>query len=198
MTDHKAPAFSEKDVLTLLIEPALHPDVAEKLFFPLLHHLADLKVVGKKDEGQWEVAGFSGSSPEAEDTGRFRILLIDLCRSERGFAIKFFLKDLPEEIALTAQDPEGFKGHLSDGLVGEEGQVLPRSSSNLSNLQIVKKVGRQLSPLIELETWYLKHLEGVHTTRQEARHLFNFILGRIKPKQEPRAWEQLSRRRHKK
>ncbi len=76
-------------------------------------------------------------------------------------------------------------------------RLLDRPSSNLSNLQLVKKYGRQVQSFVELEKSFTDKLLGEHTTLKEARKLFNFILSRMKQKTEPRPWEQLSRRRHK-
>jgi hypothetical protein len=69
--------------------------------------------------------------------------------------------------------------------------------SDLSNLQIVKKIGRQLEPFLDMEKRFFAQVEGKYTSKEEARLLFNFYLERTRTKEKPRAWEQLSRRKHK-
>ena len=71
-----------------------------------------------------------------------------------------------------------------------------RKVSDLSNLQIVKKIGRQLEPFIELEKKFLNYVAGPNTNKESARVLLNYVLERARGKANPRAWEQLSRRRH--
>ncbi|NIP99626.1 MAG: hypothetical protein GWM98_03650, partial [Nitrospinaceae bacterium] len=74
---------------------------------------------------------------------------------------------------------------------------MPERASDFSNLQIVKKVGRQLKPFLELEKNLLSRLQGPHTGKEDAQKIFNYILGKTQHKAQPRQWEQLSRRRHK-
>ena len=74
--------------------------------------------------------------------------------------------------------------------------IKPEIASDLSNLQIVKKVGKQLKPFLDVETKIVSKLQGQHTTKIDARHLFQYIFGKINSKAKPRKWEQLSRKRH--
>ncbi len=76
-------------------------------------------------------------------------------------------------------------------------QHAEKKASDLSNLQIVKKIGRQLEPFIELEKKFNQCVEGPNTSKEEARILFSYLLGKNREKGKPREWEQLSRRRHK-
>ena len=178
-----------------LRQSLLREDVSEKACQSLLLHLADLKRLAAHEDGRWGML----SCPPQETTGEDEWIagLIELCRHPEGFALKYFVRELPEDVSLVWPDPKGYEGKVSDGLLEGEDRSVPKKSSNLSNLQIVKKVGRQLSPLIEMENHFLEKLQGPRVSRQNARVLFNYIIGRIKMKGEPREWTQLSRRRHK-
>ena len=72
----------------------------------------------------------------------------------------------------------------------------PEFASDLSNLQIVKKVGQQLKPFLDVENKIVSKLQGKYTNKADARHLFQYIFGKINSKAKPRKWEQLSRKRH--
>jgi hypothetical protein len=122
-------------------------------------------------------------------------LLNDLCVTEKGFALRYFLEDPPPSQITHGSQDQGYSD-AEDGPKGNP-ELLGHKTSNLSNLQIVKKYGRQVQSFIELEKSYTERLLGPHTTLKEARKIFNFILSRMKQKTEPRPWEQLSRRRHK-
>ena len=69
-------------------------------------------------------------------------------------------------------------------------------SSDLSNLQIVKKWGNQLRPFLDLEQKIIARLKGEYTTREDAQRLFSYILDKTRKKASPKQWEQLSRKRH--
>ena len=162
-----------------------------------MHHFADLGIfesVG--DEGSWKLAGIDFDSNE--ETRREKVLdrLETLSRTTAGFAVACFLGRPPEispahkEISqppLGKRTPPIFKGETPN----------LEKASDLSNLQIVKKVGRQLKPFLEFEKEMVSRLLGTHTQPKEARVIFNFILRHTRTKAEPKKWEQLSRKRHK-
>ncbi|CCQ91658.1 hypothetical protein NITGR_750016 [Nitrospina gracilis 3/211] len=85
----------------------------------------------------------------------------------------------------------------SKGLFQREKKTLPKGSADPSNLQIVKKVGRQMGSYITLEKEFIARIVGTYTTRAEARKIFNAALVKIRDKAQPQSWEQISRRRHK-
>ena len=175
----------------LLRGSILIPEADNATVTALCCHLADLGVLEKSGGEHWRLAQGWDSSLTFEEEMKKR--LKDICVTERGFALRFFLKDPPP----IAND------NLDEGVSEAEEnpksnpQLLVQKSSNLSNLQIVKKYGRQVQSFIELEKNYTKKLLGPQTTSKEARKIFNFILSRLQQKTEPRSWEQLSRRRHK-
>lgn len=175
----------------LLKGSVLVSDVNDATVVALCGHLADLGVLEKVEEENW---GFKphleGSLTIEEEMGK---RLNDLCATEQGFALRYFLKD-PPPVSNDTQDEETSG---TESKPGSNPQLLDQKTSNLSNLQLVKKYGRQVQSFIELEKSYTEKLIGPQTTLKEARKIFNFVLSRMQQKTEPRAWEQLSRRRHK-
>lgn len=177
----------------LLQDGILLSDVDDGAASALCCHLADLEVLARVGEEGWKLT----LCPESSSTIKEELdkRLQDLCAIEQGFALRYFLKDAPDvSMANGTHDSESSE---TGDRPEKNSKLLDRTTSNLSNLQIVKKYGRQMESFIELEENFTKKLLGEHTTLKEARKIFNFILSRIKQKSEPRSWEQLSRRRHK-
>lgn len=160
-----------------------------------LHHFADLGIFEAiSDEGKWQLAGIDfDSSPE---NIREKVLerLESLSQTTAGFAVACFLGRRPE--IPPAREEASPPVKRATFKTGEETPNLEKAS-DLSNLQIVKKVGRQLQPFLALEKATVSRLVGTHTQTKEARVIFNFILRHTKTKAEPKKWEQLSRKRHK-
>jgi len=187
----KNPQQSISSWVELLRGSILIPEADNATVSALCCHLVDLGVLEKSDGENWRLAQSGDSSLTVDEEMKKR--LNDLCATEQGFALRYFLKD-PPPIAndnLDEDVPEADHKSTSNP------QLLGQKTSNLSNLQIVKKYGRQVQSFIELEKSYTEKLLGPHTTSKEARKIFNFILSRLQQKTEPRSWEQLSRRRHK-
>ncbi len=177
----------------LLQDGILHSDVEDATASALCCHLADLGVFEKNGEEEWKLSQYSETSLTIKEEVDKR--LQDLCATEQGFALRYFLKNPPD--ALNANGVHDSESSETEGRPEKNSHLLDRTTSNLSNLQIVKKYGRQMESFIDLEESFTKRLLGEHTTLKEARKIFNFILSRMKQKTEPRSWEQLSRRRHK-
>lgn len=175
----------------LLKNHILVSGVSDATLIALCGHLADLGVLEKSEEDEWKLVPVSDGSLTVEEEMRNR--LNDLCTTEKGFALRYFLKAPPP----MANNPHT-KGTSEANIPSKNNpQLLDQKTSNLSNLQIVKKYGRQVQSFIELEKSYTEKLVGPQTTSKEARKIFNFILSRMQQKTEPHPWEQLSRRRHK-
>ena len=177
----------------LLKNHILVSDVDDATVAALCGHLADLGVLEKAGEEDWKLVLVSDSSLKGEE--EMKKILNDLCATEQGFALRYFLKDPPPPQITKDSHDQGTSG--AEDKPKSNPQLLDQKTSNLSNLQIVKKYGRQVQSFIELEKSYTERLLGPHTTLKEARKIFNFMLSRMKQKTEPRPWEQLSRRRHK-
>ena len=114
-----------------------------------------------------------------------------MSRTKSGLALSFFIGfekiDLPTLEALIGSEKSNDR---------EKRNTKPELASDLSNLQIVKKVGKQLKPFLEVENKIISKLQGNYTTKVDARHLFQYIFGKINSKAKPLQWEQLSRKRH--
>lgn len=177
----------------LLKNGILVSDVDDATVAALCGHLADIGVLEKTGGENWKLVPSSEDSMTVEE-GMGKIL-VDLCATEQGFALRYFLKDPPSSQITDNSDTH----QIPDAEVTPKSnpQLLDQKTSNLSNLQLVKKYGRQVQSFVELEKSYTDKLLGPHTTLKEARKIFNFVLSRMKQKTEPRRWEQLSRRRHK-
>ncbi len=177
-----------------LKDALLASEVDETTAAALCGHLADLGVLKREGEDDWRIASpFIESAVSVQEQMAQR--LNDLGATEQGFALQYFLKHSPvSQKTGESREPESSK--MGDN-PESNARLLDRPSSNLSNLQLVKKYGRQVQSFVELEKSFTDKLLGEHTTLKEARKLFNFILSRMKQKTEPRPWEQLSRRRHK-
>ena len=177
----------------LLRGSVLISDVDDATLEALCCHLGDLGVLEKVGKENWKLTPYPDSSLKVEEEVEKR--LNDLCATEQGFALRYFLKDPPPSpIANDTHDEK--TSEVGDNLKSNP-QLWDQKTSNLSNLQIVKKYGRQVQSFIELEKSYTEKLLGPQTSLKEARKIFNFILSRMQQKTEPRPWEQLSRRRHK-
>ncbi len=171
----------------LLLNSDVNSDVMECLFF----HLVDLKVFEKIASNEWRLKNCPGKSKEPLNN-LLNATLQKYSKTPEGFAIGYFLAQssvpsLPEFLTRKNNKSNVSKGkaHLS-------------KSSDLSNLQIVKKYGKQVEEFMEFEKLCTEKLLGPNTTKIKARKIFNYILPKIQKKVTPRPWEQLSRRRHKK
>ena len=187
------PQRSISSWVELLKNRILVTDVDAATVAVLCCHLADLGVLEKAGEKDWKFVPYSDGSLTVDE--EMEKLLNDLCATEQGFALRYFLKDPPATPITNGSQGQG-TSEVEDNPKSNP-QLLEHKTSNLSNLQIVKKYGRQVQSFMELEKSYTERLLGPHTTLKEARKIFNFILSRMKQKTEPRPWEQLSRRRHK-
>ena len=185
-----SPQRSLDSWIELLKSSVLISDVNDAVVTALCSHLADLGVLEKMGGEDWGLSSSSSDSLTIEEALKQR--LIDLSITESGFALRYFLKDPP---AVNDSQTSGTSGVKQNPKSNP--QLLDQKTSNLSNLQLVKKYGRQVESFVELEKNYTERLVGPHTTLKDARKIFNFVLSRMKQKTEPRPWEQLSRRRHK-
>jgi hypothetical protein len=158
-----------------------------------MHHFADLGILESiAEEGKWQLSGIDSDSCSENIRQKVFDQLEVLSHTTAGFAVACFLGRRPE---LPPAEKESSGRDASSKI--NAGAPNREIASDLSNLQIVKKVGRQLQPFLELEKTTVSRLLGNHTQLKEARTIFNFILRHTKTKAEPKKWEQLSRKRHK-
>jgi len=160
-----------------------------------MHHFVDLGILESSlDEGRWKLAGIDIDSKPQNIREKIFDRLEILSKTTAGFAVNVFLgrqPDIPPASQETAASVRKITPKIYENSPNLE------KASDLSNLQIVKKVGRQLKPFLEFEKETISRLMGIHTQQKEARVIFNFILRHTRTKAEPKKWEQLSRRRHK-
>ncbi len=160
-----------------------------------LHHLADLDVFEVSGDDSWSLAGIDDSLDDAALKDRLVERLDALSRTDSGFALSGLLGRKPEIAAAeTGKPPSASKATRIR--FGDKQNAAAERSSDLSNLQIVKKVGRQLQSFIELEQSWVSRLQGTHTRKEDAKRIFNYLLSKSREKSPPRQWEQLSRKRH--
>ena len=173
--------------LTLLMDGIVPSDMPIGVVRAFFHHLADLGLFVSSGGDLWSMPEQTFEEPTRDMIARQLNVIV---KKEPNIIPYFILsdKDLPDLFS--------FKEKCLAS-PSEVDTLQGIKSSDLSNLQIVKKVGRQLEPFIELEKSFLNHVTGPHTSPEEARILFNYALERTREKVKPRPWEQLSRRRHK-
>jgi hypothetical protein len=174
-----------------LIEFIVSSDLSEELVGSFLRHLADLGVLLPCDDDVWE---WCNSEVELKNlTARIKNDLESLSDSESGFALAYFIgyKKLNKK-------PLDDKVDSKDNINRKQSKLPPdiKPASDLSNLQIVKKTGKQLQPFLQIEESVVSRLTGKHVGKQDAQKLFHYMFGKVCAKAEPRVWEQLSRKRH--
>jgi len=179
------------DWVKILKENFIADDLNDEACYSLIHYFEDLGLLTKKDN---EVLVWSDLSKELSWDDQKLIIqdsILKMSQTKAGLALSFFIGfkkiDLPTLEALIGSEKSNDRGNRN---------TKPEFASDLSNLQIVKKVGQQLKPFLEVESKIVSKLQGKNTTKVDARHLFQYIFGKINSKAKPRKWEQLSRKRH--
>ncbi len=125
-------------------------DLDEGGTLAFLHHFADLGIfesVG--DENRWKLAGIDFDANDENIRERVLDRLETLSRTTAGFAVACFLgrrPDIPSGKKETSQSPPAKR--TAPKIIGETPNL--EKASDLSKLQIVKKVGRH----VEVEGGY--------------------------------------------
>ncbi len=174
--------------ISILNEGIVVKNIDNDVLHSLLKLLADLGILDYCGSEMWTLAGSEGSASREMIKEELLLKFDTQLQEESGFILKYFSRNiLPgTDFNFPAMD----KGPQQSG-------NKQKISSNLSNYQIVRKMGRQLSPFIELENNIVSRLEGQHVTRRDAKILFKFMLSKMRTMEKPRQWEQISRKRHK-
>jgi hypothetical protein len=176
------------DWAVILKERIIDENINDDTSYCLIKYLADLGVIKNTGEERWTLLFDDTTLSEEQIKTEFIRKFEVLRQSESGSLLKYFTGE-----SLNDEDFKFPSGDTSKVEVGKDKKI----SSNLSNYQIVRKMGRQLSPFIELEKNIINKLEGQYVTRGDAKILFKYILSKIQTREKPREWEQISRRRHK-
>jgi hypothetical protein len=159
-----------------------------------MYYFADMGILEPVDESRWKLCNIDNKQSSGQLRDSIRDHLEGLSQTEEGFAISYFLGQRPKVSSRPLRYSQKQKPHT----IPDEGKIPNREkASDLSNLQIVKKVGRQLRPFLDFEKETVARLLGTHTEQKEARIIFNYILRHTQAKAEPKEWEQISRKRHK-
>jgi len=198
MRPHEEPhlIYSEDLWFEWFLDGILNADIDGKGGAPILHYLLDLNILVSEGNGLLKLSRVSKEWSSHEVKKRLLEVLNDLSKSENGFALVYFLssfsnKKLPslitEEHTSSSKRKNIFKKSY---LPGE------KQSSDLSNLQIVKKWGNQLRPFLDVEQKTIARLRGAYTSQEDAQWLFSYILNKIRKKSPAKKWEQISRKRH--
>ena len=177
--------------IKLLTEDFTPDDLDKETAHSLLHYLEDLKLLIPFENDTLKWKELRDGMALKEQIQVMRDGMMRIANTEMGFAIPFFIGF--EKLKLPA-----IESLLESKVVAVRNKNTPKPelASDLSNLQIVKKVGRQLKPFLEAETIIVKRLIGKRTSKADARKLFQYMFGKINSKAQPRKWEQLSRKRH--
>ena len=193
--------MSLNEWVRFFIEFIVSNDLSEELVGSFLRHLADLGVLLPVDGDIWE---WNACNPEVELKNliaKIKKDLESLCDSEAGFALPYFIgykklhkKSLQfdDEANTSSKTPPQI--NITRKRSEYSSDIQP--ASDLSNLQIVKKTGKQLQPFLQIEESVVSRLIGKHVGKQDAQKLFHYMFGKVCAKAEPRVWEQLSRKRH--
>ena len=179
------------DWVKLLTVDFTPDDLNKETAYSLLHYLEDLQLLipFENDTLQWKELRDGMALKEQIQVMRDGMMRI--ANTEMGFAMPFFIGF--EKLKLPAIESLLESKVLE---VKNKNTPKPEVASDLSNLQIVKKVGRQLKPFLEAETIIVQRLIGKRTSKADARNLFQYMFGKMNSKAQPRKWEQLSRKRH--
>jgi len=175
----------------------INPDLGTEETRSILHHLADLEIFKSDGEGVWKLSGLEPNCTGKDVRLILQELLTEVSAAEQGFAlIYFFPRDDGLPLPLLQVSEGSSTASKKKSLFAKSKASGVEVSSDLSNLQIVKKWGNQLRPFLDLEQKIIARLKGEYTTREDAQRLFSYILDKTRKKASPKQWEQLSRKRH--
>lgn len=182
--------MSVADWLNYFIEFIVHGDLSEEVAESFLRHLADLGLLLPHEGDNWEWCDCDSQLNSKSLLAKVKKDIEVVSDSEPGFALAYFIgyKNL-EKKPLSAKTDSKKNNQKGNELSG-------KPASNLSNLQIVKKMGKQLQPFLQIEEAIVSRLVGKHVDKQDAQKLFHYMFSKVGSKAEPRSWEQLSRKRH--
>ncbi len=198
MGPHSAPHLVHAESLWIhwFKDGILNPDIDDAGVLSVLHYLADLNVLEYQPGRNLRLTGIKEGVMADEVKNYLHNSLDDLRVTKGGFAIVYFLSCFSEEkpppLKLENSSPQQerksfFGKNISSGKT---------KSSDLSNLQIVKKWGDQLRTYLDLEQQTIARLRGKYTSQEDAQWLFSYILNKTRQQAPAKKWEQVSRKKH--
>lgn len=166
-------------------------DLDDETLQALLKYLIDLELLIPSENDFLCWRGLVSDLEKEEQISLIQSDLSKASQSRPGFALPFF-------IGLDAVELPTLESLIENKEKKARSKIIPKPerASDLSNLQIVKKVGKQLEPFIQAEKVIVGRLMGGHTTKADAKLLFHYMFGKMGSRAQPRKWEQLSRKRH--
>ena len=184
-------SMHDSDWVKLLTADFTPYDLDKETAYSLLHYLEDLQLLIPFENDTLKWKELRDGMLLKEQIQVIRGGMIKMAHTEIGFAMPFFIGF--EKLKLPT-----IESLLESKELAVKNKNTPKAelSSDFSNLQIVKKVGRQLKPFLEAESIIVERLLGKRTSKADARKLFQYMFGKINSKAQPRKWEQLSRKRH--
>jgi hypothetical protein len=196
MNDSEPSKMPLKEWVCFFKEYILSADVNDEVAESLIKHLVDLGAMDRVDDDfVWHSYKSENNSSDLLNTIQKNLILH--CESDSGFALPYFIgfenlskKPLESITSIHRSNPRTSVNNPS------QNTMMGPPASDLSNLQIVKKVGKQLQPFLQLEETLVTRLIGKHVCKQDAQKLFHYMFAKIGVKAKPRTWEQLSRKKH--
>lgn len=198
MGPRDAPHLSHSESLWLnwFMDGIFNSDIDETGVLSLLHYLVDLNILEIFGDGSLKLSGVRQG--QSSDEARVSLLetLNAVSKTESGFALVYFLTDPTKSTYPSLKQESSSSETKRKSLFGKSFSHKETKSSNLSNLQIVKKWGKELRPFLDLEQRTIARLSGTYTSQKDAQWLFSYILNKTRKKSPAKKWEQISRKRH--
>jgi hypothetical protein len=155
-----------------------------------------LNVLEPDGNGTFKLSRLNDGQSSQEVKKMLVDFLSNMGKSEKGFALVYFLSNTSaKELTLLITEEETTSSKRKN-IFNKNYLPGDKKSSDLSNLQIVKKWGSQLRPFLDIEQKTIARLRNDFTSQEDAQWLFSYILNKIRKKSPAKKWEQLSRKRH--
>ena len=198
MSPHEEPhlIYSEDLWFEWFLDGILNADIDGKGGAPILHYLLDLNILVSEGNGLLKLSRVNKEQSSHEVKKRLLDALNDLSKSENGFALVYFLSSFSKKRLPPLLTEERTSSNKRKNIFKKNYLPGQKQSSDLSNLQIVKKWGNQLRPFLDVEQKTIARLRGAYTSQEDAQWLFSYILNKIRKKSPAKRWEQISRKRH--
>ena len=163
---------------------------------PIIHYLIDLSILEYDDNGLLKLSNIKKEHSGLEVKNRLLLVLSDLSSTENGFALAYLLSCFSNKKLPSLTIESDASSNKRKNIFNKSYLPGDKKSSNLSNLQIVKKWGSQLRPFLNVEQKTIARLRGEVTSQEDAQWLFSYILNKTRKKSPAKKWEQISRKRH--
>lgn len=189
-------SHSENSWLGWFRNGILNADMDESGARSTLHYLIDLNVLVFEENGLLKLYGIGRARSNNKVKKSLIKTLHEKSTTKNGFALVYLISDLSKN-ELPSLKYEGPSLQVKrENIFGKGFSKKNKHSSDLSNLQIVKKWGSELRPFLDLEQQTISRLKGIYTSKEDAQRLYSYILQKTRKKSPAKEWEQISRKRH--